>query len=138
LTDNELIKHNEVKVGYIVDNLKFCEFNDRLYTAGISSLWKVWQMMDDTANIRNDRHEGVYSAMIELGIPEYGMGVKRHLALTDRMAPLSNALRINKWMIGGSPIQDGIMVCKIAEGKSEVESEIAHSVDFAVHEHLEL
>ena len=42
LTDNELIKHNEVKVGYIVDNLKFCEFNDRLYTAGISSLWKVW------------------------------------------------------------------------------------------------
>jgi len=76
--------------------------------------------------------------MIELGIPEYGMGIKRTLALTDKLAPLSNALRIGKFMIGGSPLQDGIIVCKIKEGHGEIEPEIAHSVDFEVHKHMEL
>jgi hypothetical protein len=54
MTDHELIKHNEVKVGYIVDNLKFCEFNDRLYTAGISSLYKVMNAMDPPEEARKE------------------------------------------------------------------------------------
>jgi len=54
MTDHELIKHNEVKVGYIVDNLKFCEFNDRLYTAGISSLYKVMNAMNPPEEARKE------------------------------------------------------------------------------------
>ena len=64
---------------------------------------KLCGAMNPPENARG-HHEGVYSAMIELGIPEYGMGIKRTLALTDKLAPLSNALRIGKFMIGGSPL----------------------------------
>lgn len=111
LTDNVLIKHNEVKVGYMIDNLKFCEFSDRLYTAGISSIYNLEKKMGHWSKVRADHHDGVFSSIIELGIPEFGMGIKRSLVTTELLAPLSGALRIGNFLIGGSPIQDGIIVC---------------------------
>lgn len=77
----------------------------------------------------------MFSNIIELGIPEFGMGIKRVLIHTDKLSPISNALRIGNFLIGGSQIADGIIVCPVDE---RIEAEVAHSVDFEVHKHMEL
>lgn len=46
MTTNELTKHNEVKVGYLIDNLKYCEFSDRLYAGAVSSVWHLSQALN--------------------------------------------------------------------------------------------
>ena len=134
MTTNELTKHNEVKAGYHIDNLKYCEFSDRLYAGAVSSLYHLSTSMTPLEQARGP-HPGLLSHIVELGIPEYGMGIKRNVVTTDRLSPLSIGLRIGAWAIGGSPVQDGILVCKVDE---RVEPEIAHSVDFEVHKHMEL
>ena len=63
------------------------------------------------------------------------MGIKRSLITTDMHTPLSTAVRVNKYLLGGSPLADGIMVCKINE---KIEHEVAYSIDFEVHKHIEL
>lgn len=72
--NNDLIKHNEVWVGYAIDNLKFCEFSNRLYTAGFSSFWKLIGEINSPETARTE-HPGLYSTIIEIGVPEYGMGI---------------------------------------------------------------
>lgn len=46
LDTNDLTKHNEIKVGYAVDNIKYCEFSDRLYVGGVFSLYKHMKAMN--------------------------------------------------------------------------------------------
>ena len=109
-----MIKHNEVWVGYHVDNLKFCEFSNRLYTAGISSMWKFVKEIN-TPESAFAEHPGLWSIITEIGVPEYGMGIRRNLVVTDKLTPLSTGVRVGKYLLGGSPIADGIIVCKIDE-----------------------
>ena len=134
MTTNELTKHNEVETGYVIDNLKYCHLNDRLYTGGIATLHKHTKAMDPPSKAR-DHHPENYSVMQELGIPEFGMGIKRDLVVTDKMGGMSNALRVGHHLVGGSPLADGVLICYIDE---ETPAMVAQSIDFEVHKHMEL
>ena len=134
MTTNDLTKHNEVQVGYAIDNLKYCEFSDRIYTAGMGSVYKHITTLNPPSKARGP-NPGIFGVMQELGIPEYGMGIKRDLVITDKLNGMSNAVRIGNHLIGGSYIDDGILVCKIDD---DTPAMIANSVDFEVHKHMEL
>ena len=110
---NMLTRLNEVKVGYLIDNLKYDSETDSVLTGGIVSISTLKKIMTHMPKLHVE--PGVNSVIMDINVPSSGDGTFRKLAISDKVMFLSNGLRMSKYILGGSPTHPGIIICPLKE-----------------------
>ena len=117
-----LTRLNEVKVGYLIDNVKYDEETDSVLTGGIVSISTLNKIIKHLPKLVHE--PGVNSVIMDINVPSTGDGTFRKLMVSDKVMFLSNGLRMNNYIIGGSPTHPGIVICPLKEDTEKLTAKL--------------
>ena len=120
MATNSLKLLRSIKTDIGLDNLKYDHNTGKLYTAGLSKLADGLKFSPEPKP--NAYFSEVYSAIIEVDVGLFDQpSIQRNLVMSNKIMMLSNGLRMGKYVIAGSPVYDGILVCPIDENTESIQ-----------------
>lgn len=112
-TNNELTIQTVVRIGHMVDNLKYDDINNKLYTGTINSMFSILFLYPASGSQVAFNTGGV----TEMAIPKVNGQASqsdwliRDLIVTNKLNAISNGLRMGNQLLLSSLSYDGYLIC---------------------------